>query len=124
MVFVGHAETPIFGPASGEIVFEGGAGLKSVRRAVIGIDECALASVGAAGKTGGIGQIVCDAGIDGLIDGGESVDPTVLREIVVIETDSSAKNGVLRCAGSVSETEARGERFAVIVRNAVHERNV
>src|SRR5437588_632895 len=85
----------------------GGAGLKCVRRAVIGIDERALASVGAAGKTGGICQIVRDARIDGLIDSGESIDPTVLREIVVIETDSSAKNGVLRCAGNVSETEAR-----------------
>src|SRR5438045_5848015 len=121
LMFIGDAEAPSFGPAGGEIVFEGGAGLKCVRRAVIGIDERALASVGAAGKTGGICQIVRDARIDGLIDSGESIDPTVLREIVVIETDSSAKNGVLRCAGSVSETEARGERFAVIGRNAVHE---
>src|SRR5258708_2715196 len=123
LVFVGEAEAPVLSPAVGEVVFEGGAGLERVRGAVIGIDECALAAVCAAGEARGIGGIVEGAGGDGLIDGGECVDPAVLREVVVIEADAGAENGVLRNAGSISEAETRGDSFAVVVRNAVDERD-
>ena len=61
---------------------------------------------------------------DGLIDGGEGVNPAVLREVVVIEADAGAENGMLRCAGSVGKTEARRESFAVVVRNAVDQRDI
>src|SRR5258708_1495122 len=123
LVFVAEAEAPVLGPAVGEVVFEGGAGLERVRGAVIGIDERAQTAVCAAGKARGIGGIVGDAGGDGLIDGGECVDPAVLREVVVIEADSGTENGVLRNARSVGETEARGDGFAVVVRDAVDERD-
>src|SRR5258708_4175195 len=123
LVFVGEAEAPVLSPAVGEVVFEGGAGLQRVRRAVIGIDERALTAVCAAGQARGIGGIVGNAGGDGLIDGGEGVDPAVLRKVVVVEADAGTENGVLRNAGSVGETEARGDGFAVIVRNAVGERD-
>src|SRR5437762_13808117 len=63
--FIGDAEAASFGPAGGEIGCEGGAGRKSVRRAVTGIGERALASGGAAGKTGRICQAARAARIDG-----------------------------------------------------------
>src|SRR5258708_14488692 len=68
LVFVAEAEAPVLGPAVGEGVFEGGAGLERVRGAVIGIDERAQTAVCAAGKASGIGGSVGDAGGDGLID--------------------------------------------------------
>jgi len=124
LMFIGEAEAPLFGQAVSEVVFVGGAGLQCVRRVVVGIDERALASVCAAGEARGICWIVGDAGRDGLIDSGEGVNPTVLREVVVIETDACTKNGVLRSAGSISEAEARRDGFAVVVGNAADERNI
>jgi len=58
-----------------------------------------------------------------LIDGGEGVNPAVLREVVVIEADAGAEDGVLRSAGSIGETEARCDGFAIVVRNAADERD-
>src|SRR5258706_10341747 len=124
LVLVGEADTPISCPTMCEVVFVGGAGLQGIRGVVVGIDERALAAVSAAGETGVICWIVCDAGRDGLIESGEGVDPSVLREVVVIETDASAKHRVLRSAGSIGETEARRDGFAVVMRNAAGERNV
>src|SRR5258708_8722592 len=75
LVFVGEAEAPVLSPAVGEVVFEGGAGLERVRGAVIGIDECALAAVCAAGEAGGVGGTGDDGGGGGLTDGGGGARP-------------------------------------------------
>ena len=123
-MLVGKAEAPALCPAVSEIVFVSSAGLQGVRRAVVGIDERALAAVSSAGKARRIYGIEGEAGRDGLIDGGEGVNPTILREVVVIEAGTGAKNRVLRGARSIGETEARGEGFAVVVWNAVDQRNV
>src|SRR6266700_4584255 len=95
LVFVGQADAPVFCPAVGKVVFDGGARLERVRRVVARIDEGALAAVCAAGKTRWIRQIVDSARCDRLIDCDECVDPTVLREVVVIKTDAGSKYGVL-----------------------------
>src|SRR5882762_1753752 len=114
LVFIGCGDSPILR----EIMFESGAGLQRVRRVVIGIDERALTAVCAAGQARGIGGIVGDAGRDGLIDGGERVHPAVLREVVVIEADSSAEHRMLRSARGIGEAETWSNGFAVVVRNA------
>jgi len=57
LVLVGEAEAPSFG----EVLFERGASLQRVRRAVVRIDERALAAVGAARKTCRIAEVVGDA---------------------------------------------------------------
>lgn len=95
LVFVGCGEAPISCPATREVVFEGGAGLERVRRVVVGIDKSTLATIGTAGQARWIREIVTDAWSDGLIDGGEGVYPSVLREVVVIEADARTENGVL-----------------------------
>ena len=105
-------------------MFYGGACLQCVRGVVIGIDESALAAIAAARQTGRISKIVDNARSDGLIDRGESIDPAVLREIVVIETNARAKNGMLRSAGRIGEPEPRRESFAVVVREAADERHI
>ena len=129
LMFVGGADAPVFCPTlfcpiQGKIVFYGGACLQCVRGVVIGIDESALAAIAAVRETGRISKIVDDARSDGLIDRGESIDPAVLREIVVIETNARAKNGMLRSAGRISEPEPRRESFAVVVREAADERHI
>ena len=123
-MFVGEAEAPAFGPAVREIVFVSGAGLQRVGRVVVGVDERALAAVCATGQASGICRIVTDARRDGLIDGGEGVDPTILRKVVVIQAGTGAENGALRSARTVSEAEARREGFAVVVGDAVDQRSV
>jgi len=71
-----------------------------------------LAAVCSAGQARWIREIVSDAGRDGLIDGGEGVDPAVLRKVVVIEADAGTENGVWRRARSVCDAETRRKGFA------------
>src|SRR6516162_7544534 len=123
LVFIGKAEAPVLEHAGRKVVFDGGAGLQSVRRVVTRIDERALAAVGATGETGSIGKIIRDARCNGLVDGGEGVNPAVLRQVVVVEADAGAENGMLRSARSVGNAKARGKRFTVIVRDSADERN-
>src|SRR5260370_35931234 len=104
LVFIGCGEPPIFGPTTGEIVFEGGAGLESVRRVVIGIDESALAAVCSAGEAGGSCWIVGKAGGDGLIDGREGVRPARFGGGVLNEGSDAPHKGVGPAVWAVGET--------------------
>ena len=102
----------------GKVVFDGGAGLKRVRRVVVRIDEGALAAVCAARETCWICEIIDCARRDRLVDCRECVDPAILREVIVIKTDAGTENGVWRRARSVCDAETRREGFAVVMRNA------
>src|SRR6266571_2436397 len=73
LMLVGDAEAPI----AAERVFVGGAGRESVGSAVLGIDQ-----------GGGPGTVLEVE----VVDGGEGVDPAVLREVVVVEAEAGAKN--------------------------------
>jgi len=124
LVFIGKAEAPVLEHAGRKIVFDGGAGLQSVRRMVTRIDERALAAVGATGKAGRIGRLIRNARRYGLVDDGEGVNPAILRQVVVVEADAGAENRMLRSAGSVGDAKARGKGFTVIVRDSADEWNV
>ena len=99
-------------------MFDGGAGLKRVRRVVVRIDEGTLAAVCAARETCWICEIIDCARRDRLVDCRECVDPAILREVIVIKTDAGTENGVWRRARSVRDAETRREGFAVVMRNA------
>src|SRR6266571_912874 len=74
LMLVGEAEAPIIA----ERVFVGGTGRERVGRVVPGINQ-----------GGGAGTVLEVE----VVDGGEGVNPAVLREVVVVEAEAGAKNG-------------------------------
>src|SRR6266581_4532507 len=74
LMLIGDAEAPI----AAERVFVGGAGRERIGRVIPGVDQ------------GGGAGAVLDIEV---VDGGEGVDPAVLREIVVVQAEAGAKNG-------------------------------
>jgi len=57
-----------------------------------------------------------------IVDRGEGVDPTVLREVVVVESGAGAEDSGCGSIGRVSDANARGKRLPVIVRNTGEQR--
>ena len=102
--------------------------VNGVGRLVVGADEVAgdagaalqaartgeRVGAGAAGEGAGAGGGV------GVVDSLKRGGPSVLREVVVVETKPGAEDGLLAAPGRVGEAEARGKLLAVIVRHAGH----
>src|SRR5258708_131675 len=90
-------------PVGAECVLSASGGVQRVGRVVIRIDQRR--------RAGSVLDIEIIYGVEGL-------DPSVLREIVEIQTNAGAQNGISGRAGSVSQAQTRGEGFAVVVRDA------
>ena len=98
-------------PRVAERALESGSGLQCVRSVVIRIDD---------------GALVCrtqQTAAKRLVHRLESVHPTVLGQVIEVQTNPGADYGLVRIARRIRDAEARGKGPAVIARDARGERN-
>src|SRR5258708_144057 len=92
-------------PGLRERVLKAGAGLNCIRTVVLGIDDRALLT-GAQQAWGCTGD-----------DGPEGVHPSVLGQIIEIDSCAGANHGVAAVSRRIGKTQPRRERLAVVVGN-------
>src|SRR5581483_11930409 len=97
-------------PVAPELMFDGNTGLNRVGRVVMRVDNGALI---AGAEQSRRKRVNCS----------ESVDPPVLRQIVVVHADSSAEYRVTRISWRVRNAQTRSYPATVIVRNGRRQRN-